>query len=174
MAGVGAQRPVPRAQPGWAFGNRLTRKSAAAKMVIFAFAALSGATRSDAGCGTQPGACLLSQGSYHIELPPQSVPPAQAAKLLPAVLFLHGYGGSGEGALRNKTMVRGLTERGYAVIAPDALPRREGRRSWNFFPGWEGRDEAAFLQQVAQAQDPLIWLMPSCLHDSKSSTWGTS
>jgi polyhydroxybutyrate depolymerase len=165
MAGVGAQRPVPAVQPGWAFAQRisltcrrlncrrLSRRSVAAKLVMFAFAALSWATRGDAGCGTQPGACLLSQGSYHLELPPQSVQPVlaeQAAKLLPAVMFLHGYGGSGEGALGNKAMVRGLTERGYAVIAPDALPRREGRRSWNFFPGWEGRDEAVFLQQVAQ------------------------
>jgi polyhydroxybutyrate depolymerase len=120
---------------------------------MFAFAALSWATQGEAGCGALSGACILSQGSYHIELPVLPVQPesaGQEAELLPAVLFLHGYGGSGEGALRNKAMVRGLTERGYAVIAPDALPRRGGRRSWNFFPGWEGRDEAAFLQQVAQ------------------------
>ncbi|WP_338153234.1 PHB depolymerase family esterase [Pseudophaeobacter leonis] len=154
---------MPRTWRSWAFGKRdssicngLTRKSVAAKMVMFVFAALSWPSRGDAGCGTLSGACTLSQGSYHIELPVLPVQPVkpvsagQEAELLPAVLFLHGYGGSGEGALRNKAMVRGLTERGYAVIAPDALPRREGRRSWNFFPGWEGRDEVAFLQQVAQ------------------------
>lgn len=145
------------AQPGGALCSRLAwaYKAAVVKTVtsqtaIFACAALCWATQGQAACGTQSGACEVAQGSYHIELPVGPVGPVPGAEARPAVLFLHGYGGSGEGALKNKAMVRGLTERGYAVIAPDALPRREGRRSWRFFPGWQGRDEVAFLQQVAQ------------------------
>ncbi|MEP2718165.1 alpha/beta fold hydrolase [Pseudophaeobacter sp.] len=99
-----------------------------------------------AGCGdATEAACETAMGSYHIEMPERVAGEDPA----PAVLFLHGYGGSGAGSLKNRTMVEGLRTRGYAVIAPDALPRRNGTRSWTFFPGWEGRDEAAFLQEVA-------------------------
>lgn len=57
--------------------------------------------------------------------------------------------------MSNSRMFEALTARGYAVIAPDALPRRQdGPRSWTFFPGWEGRDEIAFLADVmADAAD---------------------
>jgi polyhydroxybutyrate depolymerase len=151
MAGLGKQRLVLEPQRGGALGNKVsvsfTTVASKAVAFAFAFAALSWATQGEAACGPQSGACEISQGSYHIELPLRA---DSEAATLPAVLFLHGYGGSGEGSLRNKAMVRGLTERGYAVIAPDALPRREGRRSWSFFPGWQGRDEGVFLQQVAQ------------------------
>jgi polyhydroxybutyrate depolymerase len=85
-------------------------------------------------------------GDYHIVLPDEV---AEGEGPLPAVIYLHGHGGSGAGTLRNQALVGGLTARGYAVIAPDGLRRRGGRRSWNFFPGWEGRDEQAFLQAVA-------------------------
>ena len=47
-------------------------------------------------------------------------------------------------------MVDTALERGYAVIAPDGVPR-EGRdgRSWNFHPLREAsRDEVAFLASV--------------------------
>lgn len=107
---------------------------------------LAGGGAAVAGCGPEPGeVCNLTGGSYHIVLPEV----AEAAQPGPAVLFLHGYGGSGAGSLANQVMVKVLTARGYAVIAPDALPRRGGPRSWTFFPGWQGRDEIAFLQEVA-------------------------
>lgn len=99
-----------------------------------------------AECDSHSGACEIATGSYHIVLPEGRDPSAAAD--LPAVVFLHGHGGSGTGSLRNQSLVEGLTARGYAVIAPDALPRR-GTRSWTFFPGWEGRDEITFLQGVA-------------------------
>jgi len=44
-----------------------------------------------------------------------------------------------------------LRARGYAVLAPTgsrSFGNRVGR-VWNFFPGWEGRDEDQFLQDVA-------------------------
>lgn len=97
-----------------------------------------------AGCDEQSASCKTEAGSYHIELPGE-----RAAGATPAVIFLHGYGGSGQGSLRNRSLIQGLTDRGYAVIAPDALPWRGDKRSWNFFPGWQGRDEEHFLREVA-------------------------
>lgn len=114
--------------------------------LTLAVSALSWASGAAAGCATQQGACETANGTYHIELPDFEA----SAQARPAVLFLHGHGGSGLNALRNRAMVDGLRSRGYAVIAPDALPRRGGTRSWTFFPGWEGRDEIAFLDEVAQ------------------------
>ena len=95
-----------------------------------------------AGCGSAPEACETAGGIYHVELPDQ------AAKGAPVVVFLHGYGGSGAGVLKMRGMVEGLKARGYAVIAPTAERRNGGNRSWVFYPGWEGRDDAAFLRAV--------------------------
>ncbi|OIQ44576.1 MAG: polyhydroxybutyrate depolymerase [Roseobacter sp. MedPE-SW] len=104
----------------------------------------------EAGCGpADEQACELPQGSYHVDLPEVDEVPGAGHSRAPAVMFLHGHGGSGAGTLNNRAMVEGLTARGYAVIAPDALPRSSGARSWTFFPGWQGRDELAFLQEVA-------------------------
>lgn len=117
-----------------------------ASFALFAAGILGQTQQAAASCGPDPDACQSGDGSYHLALPPdQGAEPA----LNPAVIFLHGYGGSGAGSLKNTSLVEGLTARGYAVIAPDALPRGNGRRSWTFFPGWAGRDEAAFLKQVA-------------------------
>jgi polyhydroxybutyrate depolymerase len=96
-----------------------------------------------AGCGDQPDACETSGGIYHIEMPA----PEQGFEGH-AVMFLHGYGGSGAGALKNRGMVEALKGRGYAVIAPTAERRNGGNRSWVFYPGWSGRDDAAFLADV--------------------------
>ncbi|PVZ51097.1 polyhydroxybutyrate depolymerase [Phaeobacter sp. JL2872] len=101
-----------------------------------------------ASCGAAAEACDLPSGDYHIATPDPGSSDSAEAKGTPAVVFLHGYGGSGAGVLRNRALVKGLQERGYALIAPTALPRWNGKRSWNFLPGAEGRDEAQFLQQV--------------------------
>lgn len=114
-----------------------------------AMGGLTWGSQAQAGCGAAAGACEVAQGSYHIALPETEMDVGATLEKRPAVVFLHGYGGSGAGSLNNKAMVRGLTARGYAVIAPDALPARNGNRSWNFFPGWQGRDEVEFLQMVA-------------------------
>ena len=95
-----------------------------------------------AGCDGSAEPCQISTGSYHISLPDD------AQKPVPVVMFLHGYGGSGAGTMKNRPMVEALLARGYAVIAPDATRRRNGNRSWVYFPGREGRDEAAFLRNV--------------------------
>ncbi|WP_170396411.1 alpha/beta hydrolase family esterase [Ruegeria arenilitoris] len=94
-----------------------------------------------AACADQEGVCETASGGYHIELPEADNPPL--------VVFLHGYGGSATGTLKNRSMVEPLLARGYAVMAPEGS-ERNGRQSWNFFPGWEGRDETAFLTEAVQ------------------------
>ncbi|MEM7089117.1 MAG: alpha/beta fold hydrolase [Pseudomonadota bacterium] len=98
-----------------------------------------------AACGNGDDVCETANGAYHIELPDVENPPL--------VVFLHGYGGSGSGTMNNRGMVEPLLDRGYAVMAPEGA-LRNGRKSWNFYPGWEGRDETAFLTEVvADATD---------------------
>ncbi len=66
-----------------------------------------------------------------------------------AVVYIHGWGASGSGALKNTGMVNTFLERGYAVVAPDGIPR-EGRngRSWRFHPRADQGAEIAHLQAV--------------------------
>ncbi len=103
--------------------------------------AVSGQT-AFAACGIVEGTCETVSGEYHIELPDAENPPL--------VVFLHGYGGSGAGTLKNRSMVEPLLARGYAVMAPEALERvdRGGTKSWNFYPGFGDRDETDFLGEV--------------------------
>ncbi len=97
-----------------------------------------------AGCGDAPAPCRIDGGSYHIVLPPGST------EGLPALMFLHGWGASGEAMLSLQGLVETALARGYAVIAPDGTPR-EGRNGygWGFSPERPGpRDEIAFLKAV--------------------------
>ena len=103
---------------------------------------LSLATMAQADCGATPRPCRVPGGAYHVVL---------AETPGPAVVFLHGFGGSGAGSLRNTGMVDALVARGYAVIAPDGQPRagRDGL-SWDFHPERPARrDEGAFIGAVA-------------------------
>jgi len=97
-----------------------------------------------AACGSEEGACTLPGGSYEITLPEAQDGP------VPAVMFLHGHGGSGAGILKMRGMVDSLTDRGYAVIAPNGARRPNGPRSWSFLARFEGRDDFAFLPAVLQ------------------------
>lgn len=123
------------------FGAPSTRITAAlAAAVVAAVLLVPGAAQS--GCGAQEAPCNVETGTYHAVVP-QGVP-------VGAVMFLHGWGSSGEGSLRMTGMVNSLTRRGYAVIAPDGTPRegRSGRR-WSFHPDLPAaRDEFAFLAAV--------------------------
>lgn len=98
-----------------------------------------------AGCAAAEDACEIAEGTYHLVLP-DTAPEGNT----PALVFLHGWGASGEGMLRMRGMVQSALDRGYAVITPDGIPR-EGRngRGWGFHPERPGpRDEVAFLQAV--------------------------
>jgi len=63
--------------------------------------------------GPEPEACEALGGIYDIALP-------EAVKRAPVEVFLHGFGSSGGGAIRNQSPVNGFLDRGYAVIAPTA------------------------------------------------------
>nr|WP_027237989.1 PHB depolymerase family esterase [Leisingera caerulea] len=96
-----------------------------------------------AACGAAPEACEVQNGRYHIVLPEASAVP------VPVVMFLHGYGGSGAQVLKNKSLVKGVTQRGYALIAPEGRKRGgAGPQSWGFGPFDDGRDEGAFFAAV--------------------------
>lgn len=111
-------------------------------LIALLFAALAAASRAD-DCGGADTPCEIEGGVYHYA-------PA-AGPNPPAFLFLHGFGGTGKGILRNQVLVGGITARGYAVIAPQGLPFREGMRggSWNSFASPDRRDDVAFLKAVA-------------------------
>ncbi len=120
---------------GWA-----VKSTAALAMMLWAQAGV-------AGCGASPEVCTIAAGSYHIERP------AKADTPVPALVFLHGFGSSGAGTMGMRSMVDAALARGYAVIAPDGVPRAapgdQTGRTWGFYPMRPGpRDEIAFLQAV--------------------------
>lgn len=99
------------------------------------------AQSAQAGCKDAAEPCQIETGSYHIALPDTAQGP------VPALVFLHGAGGKGTGALRMKAAL----DRGYAVIGPNGLDR-EGSRfgtGWYFHPDRpKTRDELAFIRDV--------------------------
>ena len=112
---------------------------------IFATALLGvlGFTKPATACSTTT-ACEVPTGEYVITLPDDN------NEQRPAIVFVHGFGGSGPGVFRNTSMVTAFTDRGYAVIAPSGLPRTNGNGgSWSFHPDrTQRRDEIAFLTSV--------------------------
>lgn len=110
---------------------------------LIAIAIMSAALASSAvaDCGGET-PCMLSAGSYHIARPDTDNDP------MPAVMFLHGHGGSAAGVLNMREMVESFTVRGYAVIAPNGARRPNGPRSWSFLPEFGGRDDFSFLPEV--------------------------
>lgn len=98
-----------------------------------------------AACGDT--ACAIDGGTYEISLPEGA---GRGDAQVPTVVFLHGYGGSANGVMNMRAMVAGLHQRGYAVIAPNGLPRPNGPRSWGFIPEFETRAEVTFLRAVVE------------------------
>ncbi len=102
-----------------------------------------------ADCGAEAGPCEIENGTYHIALPDDAGPDTGI------VMYLHGYGSSGKGAMKNTGMVNTLLARGYAVLAPDGAERQRGERVmkfWNFRRSitGEGRDDTVFLAATAK------------------------
>ncbi|MEM9196294.1 MAG: polyhydroxybutyrate depolymerase [Pseudomonadota bacterium] len=98
-------------------------------------------------------ACEVEGGVYHIALPD--------GPIRGAVVFLHGYGGRGERVVANKGLMRQFTERGYALIAPTALPRVPGSpNSWNSQMQVSRRDDIAFIR-VALADATARFGLPA-------------
>ncbi len=98
-----------------------------------------------AGCVSDPAPCKTDDGEYHAVMP-------DGVEAPPMVVFLHGAGGDGSRITNNLALMQSLTSRGYAVVAPTGSRTfREGNgRLWNFFPDWDGRDEADFLKSVVE------------------------
>lgn len=111
-------------------------------LTLLAAALAIGTSPAFAGCADQDTACEVELGSYHARVPD--------GPIKGAILYLHGFGGTGQGALRSKEWVNTALDRGYVLIAPDGLPYTEGRgRGWSFIPGRPKlRDEPGFLQSV--------------------------
>ena len=91
--------------------------------------------------------CKLEGGEYYVGLPEPS------ETLTPAIIYIHGYGGSPEGALKNERIMQPLLDRGYAIIAPQGLSFPGSKISgWSFHPNFpKRRDEIAFLKAVRDA-----------------------
>lgn len=112
-------------------------------------AVLSGAAALASGanaCSTRT-PCLLENGEYNLAMPDQDTQSA--------VIFIHGFGGSGQGVFRNTGMTNAVLNRGYALVAPTGL-KRPGRNggSWSFHPHRpQQRDEVSFLKSV---RDDLV------------------
>ncbi|WP_316013785.1 alpha/beta hydrolase family esterase [Roseobacter sp. HKCCA0434] len=95
-------------------------------------------------CGGPDDPCRVDGGFYHAALPD--------AAARGAVVFLHGYGGRAAGVVSNAGLMQALAERGYAVIAPQGMPRFDGDAggSWNSRAGEEEpRDDVGFVAAVA-------------------------
>lgn len=87
----------------------------------------------------------MESGVYHVRLPDGAGPH-------PALIFLHGWGGTGEATMRDTGLVNSVTARGYAFIAPTGQPRSGGRSgaSWNSraISGDGVRDDVFFIRTV--------------------------
>jgi polyhydroxybutyrate depolymerase len=94
-------------------------------------------------CGGETHPCEVPRGEYHVALP-------EDWQGGPAVLYLHGYGSSGAKVIGNTGFVEAFTARGYAVIAPTALPWREGKPTdWSVRDGGVyPREDIEFLRDV--------------------------
>jgi len=100
-------------------------------------------------CGLGENDCQIELGEYNIELPARSDPFVK----IPAMIYFHGAGGSGQRSLKNREMVETFLKRGYAVIAPSGLKRPNSK----FGPGWsfhpdrkKRRDELTFSKAVLE------------------------
>ena len=88
--------------------------------------------------------CQVESGSYRISVPAGADRPA-------AMVWLHGWGGSADGVMKNKGMVRRLAGRGIALIAPNGIANTgfSKNRNWSVVDGRDyDRDDIAFLDQV--------------------------
>ncbi len=94
-------------------------------------------------CGAPETPCTIGERSYHILVPKGEGP-------FPAVVFFHGSGQSGADVLGYNTVGQPLLERGYAIIAPDALDvtYADGKNSSGWI--WEGRRGAKNDHQFAR------------------------
>ncbi|MEM7527762.1 MAG: polyhydroxybutyrate depolymerase [Pseudomonadota bacterium] len=95
-------------------------------------------------CGTAEDVCSVEGGTYRLILPEGPGPH-------PALFYLHGWGASSEGTMRGRSaMIGTATERGYAIIVPEGIPRAgRTQRDWAVRDGGRHpRDDLAFFEAV--------------------------
>ena len=66
-------------------------------------------------CGDPAAKCPTALGFYRLALPEGATAP------VPAVIYLHGWGSSSAGLMKNRPMLAALAARGYALIAPEGI-----------------------------------------------------
>lgn len=100
---------------------------------------------SAAECGdSNDSLCQVETGQYRISLPEGVERPG-------ALLWLHGWGGSANGSMKNTGMIKALAERGMALIAADGVitSTRYKNKNWAVNDGRRyERDDIAFLGQI--------------------------
>lgn len=117
-----------------------------AAVAVLLVSLLLPAARAAAETCDAEGRCRIALGEYHLVLP------EGAARPVPAFLYLHGWGGSAAGVVRNRALRAALAARGYALIAPEGIPSLHHRnRDWGVADGSpHPRDDLAFLAAVAE------------------------
>jgi polyhydroxybutyrate depolymerase len=99
----------------------------------------------DPACGDPAVKCATASGFYRLALP------SEATGAAPAVIFLHGWGGSSAGTMKNRAMLAALAARGYALIAPEGrrTSATRSQKNWSVRDGRDyERDDLAFLAEV--------------------------
>ncbi|MEL7468914.1 MAG: polyhydroxybutyrate depolymerase [Pseudomonadota bacterium] len=122
------------------------RHAVAALSITFAgLAALP--TRAEPVCGTSPDSlCQVDTGQYRISLPDGTDQPG-------AMIWLHGWGGSANGVMRNTGMAAKLHARGLALIAADGVITYPARpnKNWAVNDGRSyERNDIEFLSQIIE------------------------
>ena len=67
--------------------------------------------------------CTYDQSVYHIRTPVFADPNYQ----IPVVVILHDAGGNGASIIDDERLIEAFVDKGYAVLAPNALPRGNRR-----------------------------------------------
>jgi polyhydroxybutyrate depolymerase len=101
----------------------------------------------DMPCGDKATPCQIAKGSYNLALPENWAGG-------PAVVYLHGFGGSGAKVIGNRSFVNKITRRGYALIAPTGQifdADRPNARDWGVDDGAQHkRDDIRFINAVLE------------------------
>lgn len=128
------------------------------RLALLLAAALASTPALALDCGGADAPCTTASGAYHIALP-------EDWDGGPAIIHLHGYGSTGANVIRNTGFVAGFTERGYAVIAPTALPWLPGKPTdWSVRDGFTyDRDDLAFLREVRADAEARAGIDPARL-----------
>ena len=120
------------------------RLSLVALISPFLFASL---VQAEPACGTSPeNLCQVELGQYRISVPEGVDAPG-------ALLWLHGWGGSANGSMKNSRFQNKLAGRGLAFITADGVitSTRYQNKNWAVNDGrtYE-RDDIAFLRQIVE------------------------